>query len=57
MDDYRVSLTMKNLKKLESLTAPRQGLGKKRKLNGIYERSPGGGVIKTPDDVLNLTLG
>ena len=33
------------------------GLRQKRKLNGIYERSPGGGLLKTPYDVLNLALG
>ena len=46
---------MKNLKKRESLTAPPKDIYKSREFR--YGTVPLGGVIKTPDDVLNLTLG
>ena len=48
--------TTKNLKKRESLTAPPQDIYKSREFR-YGTVSFGGGVIKTPDDVLNLTLG
>lgn len=47
--------TMKNLKKRESLTAPPHGIYKSREFR--HGTVPWVGVIKTPDDVLNLTLG
>ena len=55
MEDYRVSVGMKDVKKRESVASPEQGIDKGREFR--YGTVSWWGVIKTPNDVLNLTLG